>query len=414
MAFSERIQQLCPGVNNEQATELCEFLVDASKRLEAEPALMGISLKTLEQEATDQGYAWDTVVMVLEEVAKATSADGAPQQLMEAWQTCLASESSVADFTAVLTDQFPVIKSTVKELVEHAQEERRALYGVAGGTSVGHKLATPWKKNPQTGKRSPVGMLTEVAIAGAIGFGIYSKVREEDLSSGHFATIDNEIRSGVSTTISLPKRLSQLNTGEHALLSRSIGDGAVGDKSLFLGVRESLLGGANLSDLSQEEIIRLNSEVVDVIRSETSSRLDAHIQANPDSRTIPNYLHESNKGSLLASINQRINEGGIDFRRDRILVERDAQALGAHESGPSIGDDNRNEAFSDNSGRDSGLFGNPDFQPSLANQDSLLSQDLYIEESAVERDADHAAKETGSDIEQAASDDMVSAEDDII
>ena len=43
MAVSERIQQLCPEVSNEQATGLREFLVEASERLKADPALMAIS-----------------------------------------------------------------------------------------------------------------------------------------------------------------------------------------------------------------------------------------------------------------------------------------------------------------------------------------------------------------------------------
>lgn len=148
MDFGKRIQQLCPGVSNEQATELREFLVEASERLEAEPALMASSLKTLEQEATDQGYAWDSVVMVLQQVANASSEGDEPEQLMQAWQTCTASVGSIADFTAVLTDRFPEIHSTFVELVELAQDEHRALSGVAGGSNVGRALASPWKKTP--------------------------------------------------------------------------------------------------------------------------------------------------------------------------------------------------------------------------------------------------------------------------
>ena len=135
MAFSERFQQLCPAVSNEQATELREFLVEASERLKSEPALMASSLKTLEQEATDQGYDWDSVVMVLQQLAKASSAGDEQEQLMTAWQTCTSSEGSIADFTAVLSDRFPEIYSTFRELVEMAREEHAALSGVAGGTS---------------------------------------------------------------------------------------------------------------------------------------------------------------------------------------------------------------------------------------------------------------------------------------
>lgn len=65
MAVSERIQQLCPAVSKEQATKLREFLVEANERLQAKPALMGSSLKTLEQETKDQGYAWDSIVLVM-------------------------------------------------------------------------------------------------------------------------------------------------------------------------------------------------------------------------------------------------------------------------------------------------------------------------------------------------------------
>ena len=65
MAVSERIQQLCPAVSKEQATKLREFLVEANRQLPGKPELMGSSLKSLEQEATDQGYAWDSIVLVI-------------------------------------------------------------------------------------------------------------------------------------------------------------------------------------------------------------------------------------------------------------------------------------------------------------------------------------------------------------
>lgn len=156
--------------------------MEASERLEAEPALMASSLKTLEQEATDQGYAWDSVVMVLQHVANASSEGDEPEQLMQAWQTCTASGGSIADFTAVLTDRFPEINSTFVELVELAREERRAMSGVAGGshigadfkhagTATGNTLAKPWKCKPtsaggKTAKYVEIG--AEIIAAGAL------------------------------------------------------------------------------------------------------------------------------------------------------------------------------------------------------------------------------------------------------
>ena len=162
--------------------------MDASKRLEAKPALMAISLKTLEQEATDQGYDWDSVVQVLHEVAKATSEGDSPEQLMAAWQTCMASEGSVAVFTAVLTDRFPEIKSTLVELVDEAKEEYRALSGVAGGTSswrIDSSRTPTQKKNARL--KDVAEAATVVVGIGAVSYTINTFVAEK--KSGNLSRV---------------------------------------------------------------------------------------------------------------------------------------------------------------------------------------------------------------------------------
>ena len=201
MAFSERIQQLCPAVSNEQATELREFLVEASGRLKAEPTLMASSLKTMEQEATDQGYDWDSVVMVLQQVAKASSAGDEPEQLMNAWQTCMASEGSIADFSAVLSDRFPEIHSTLVELVELAREEHAALSGVAGGLSKGEKIGIS------------AGSLTALGLTVA-GIG-YLRGRRQRITADAHQLENSDVVQRDSGAVA-----SDLQPGEHPELSQ--------------------------------------------------------------------------------------------------------------------------------------------------------------------------------------------------
>ena len=201
MAFSERIQQLCPAMSNEQASELREFLVEASERLKAVPALMASSLKTLEQDATDQGYDWDSVVMALQQVAKASSAGDEPEQLMNAWQTCMASEGSIADFSAVLSDRFPDIHSTLVELVEMAREQHRALSGVSGGLSKGEKIGIA------------AGSLTALGLTAA-GIG-YSRGRRQRIAADAAQLENSAVVQRDSGAVA-----SELQPGEHPELSQ--------------------------------------------------------------------------------------------------------------------------------------------------------------------------------------------------
>jgi hypothetical protein len=308
MAFSERIQQLCPGVNNEQAIELREFLVEASERLEAEPSLMGISLKTLEQEATDQGYAWVNVVMVLQEVATASSADGGPQQLLEAWQTCMASEGSVADFTAVLTDQFPEVKSVVVELVDEAKEEHQALSGLAGGTSSWRIDSSRTATQKKNARLKDVGeVATVVAGFGAVTYAINTYAAEKvsgNVSRSYYGLLTGTVPKDV------PRQLWSTLDKQKAddLYYRLTGREASADRTLELTPKKRLFtfttefNFTSYRDAIGYQISKLNPRFISNIK-----KRGQQLDELREGRRIPSAELRSQRSSL---ISEEISDSG--------------------------------------------------------------------------------------------------------
>ena len=245
MTFSDRIKELGVDVNDETVTELREFLVTASEQIGADPALMAMSMKTLEQELSGQGYDYLNIINTLQILAKATSASEIQAQLMAAWQTCKESGGSVSDFAVVLTRDFPEVKGTLKELVAEAHEEHRSLSGIAGGSAVCRAIASPFKRTPNATKKQKWekrGMAAaELAMAAAVTKGV-SALGQELIANYYVNLTKDDLKDIYSQAkgtkyhdhdqIMLPKELRSLNQRELAKVSDQISKAYIEQKPL--------------------------------------------------------------------------------------------------------------------------------------------------------------------------------------
>jgi hypothetical protein len=162
MAFSERIQQVCDGISEEQATELREFLVQASHRIQSEPNVMAMSLQQVSEVATEQGFAWGSIVNCLHQLARSTLLQGEHEQWKNTWEDFLVSQRSTAEFAAVMHESYPAMVQTLEELIDQAITEDRALKTVAGGVHVFSPGGTStWRSNPNRTKK---GTADSIAI----------------------------------------------------------------------------------------------------------------------------------------------------------------------------------------------------------------------------------------------------------
>ena len=62
MAFAELMNDRCPDIADQSASELREFLVTAQKRQQMDSQTLSMGLQTLKQEVLDEGYNWSELI----------------------------------------------------------------------------------------------------------------------------------------------------------------------------------------------------------------------------------------------------------------------------------------------------------------------------------------------------------------
>lgn len=182
MAYTETVLQTCNSITEEQANELREFLVEACQQLHADPELLAMGLKRLEEAVTDQGYEWGNLVGTMLQLSESSLTIESARKLKAAWNDSVASNATIADIAALLNRDFPVVNDFFRNLVTEALEDHDALSGLAGGTHIGQGIATassktgkalasPWNKNSKLNKKQRIiGEAAEVVIAAGATF----------------------------------------------------------------------------------------------------------------------------------------------------------------------------------------------------------------------------------------------------
>ena len=63
--FVESIQRIHPGITEQNASQLREFLVTARQRQQSDSQTLSLSFQDLKQEVLDEGYDWDDLITIL-------------------------------------------------------------------------------------------------------------------------------------------------------------------------------------------------------------------------------------------------------------------------------------------------------------------------------------------------------------
>ena len=192
MAFSDQIHQLCQEVGAEQAMNLREFMVDLAGRVDANRDVMNTGLKTLMQEATDEGFAADELLATLQHLAKATVPVEAQARFAADLEHHMANNTTISELTEVVSFGYPDLKTTLLELVAAAITERQSISHIAGGTN---NQTSHQKRNTYIGQG-------EYAVALALGI---ASVKQGCSKSNHNEILEelNNIKESVN-----PRRLA--------------------------------------------------------------------------------------------------------------------------------------------------------------------------------------------------------------
>ena len=188
MSFSEQIQR-CGGLSAEQALDLRAFIVEASERLHAEPSVFSMRVQSLSEELANQGLDLDNLLEIVQQVAKG-SLDATKQAAFLAdCETNVTRDASIAEFTSMLSADYPELQMVLEQLVEAVQEEDRSLMGMAGGTS-GNRSAGTTKMTKKT-KWASIGLEFSLAAV-AIGGVVIHKKRSQPKSKNEVAGDDKK------------------------------------------------------------------------------------------------------------------------------------------------------------------------------------------------------------------------------
>ena len=189
MSFSEQIQRR-GGLSAEQALDLRAFIVEASERLHAEPSVFSMRVQSLSEELANQGLDLDNLLGIVQQVAKG-SLDATKQAAFEAdCETYIMRDASIAEFTSLLSANYPELQMILEQLVEAIQEEDRTLMAMAGGTS-GRSAGTTKTTKKQKRASIAIESIYGIAAVATAGVVIYKK-RSQPKSKNEVAGDDKK------------------------------------------------------------------------------------------------------------------------------------------------------------------------------------------------------------------------------
>jgi len=175
MMFVESIQRIHPGITEQNASQLREFLVTARQRQQSDSQTLSLSFQDLKQEVLDEGYDWDDLISILVVLLSTDLQEEQHEQFVAELHDLYTNNAILSEVGSVMETSYPSALRGLQSLVQEAQNEHEELAVMAGGTS--HHPLSSWKPNSGRTTKGRAGAISkdalEIIAAGGLGFGLY-------------------------------------------------------------------------------------------------------------------------------------------------------------------------------------------------------------------------------------------------
>lgn len=163
MMFVASIQSIHPGITEQNASQLREFLVTARQRHLSDSQTLSLGFQDLKQEVLDEGYDWDDLITILVVLLCTDLQEERHKQFVAELHDLYTNNAILSEVGSLMETSYPSALRNLQLLVQEAQEDHEALAGVAGGTST-------WKPDSgRTTKKRALVISTDAVEAIAVG-----------------------------------------------------------------------------------------------------------------------------------------------------------------------------------------------------------------------------------------------------
>ena len=161
--FVASIQSIHPGITEQNASQLREFLVTARQRHLSDSQTLSLGFQDLKQEVLDEGYDWDDLITILVVLLCTDLQEERHEQFVAELHDLYTNNAILSEVGSLMETSYPSALRNLQLLVQEAQEDHEALAGVAGGTST-------WKPDSgRTTKKRALVISTDAVEAIAVG-----------------------------------------------------------------------------------------------------------------------------------------------------------------------------------------------------------------------------------------------------